>query len=248
MDVNILRKACSKFLIDFWVANQIDPFVDGTTIASTCNKVFRSKYLLENTIGVLPPNGYRMAENQSVDAIKWLSYVEFEKNIEIQHAGVGRVDGYHHETKTVYEYDGCYWHSCTDCFPGYFDTNKTDEFSKRRDATLAKHFAITNAGYSLSIMRECDFKKMLLDNPAVNELLNNHPMIINGPLIPRDAFYGGRTNATKLYFKADKDTKMHYVDLMSLYPFINKTAKYPIGHPKVHIGDDCKNIDWMCCM
>jgi hypothetical protein len=50
------------------------------------------------------------------------------------------------------------------------------------------------------------------------------------PLEPRDAFYGGRTEAFTL-FQKDKD--ISYVDVTSLYPYINKTGKIPIGHPEI---------------
>ena len=57
---------------------------------------------------------------------------------------------------------------------------------------------------------------------------------------PRDAFFGGRTNATKLYHKTnegrnkeDPDEKIFYIDVCSLYPYVNKYGKYPLGHPKI---------------
>lgn len=53
------------------------------------------------------------------------------------------------------------------------------------------------------------------------------------------AFYGGRTNATKLYHKVktcrnQPIEKIHYVDVCSLYPFVNKYGLYPVGHPKIY--------------
>ena len=50
------------------------------------------------------------------------------------------------------------------------------------------------------------------------------------PLEPRDAFYGGRTEAFTLL---QKDHDITYVDVTSLYPYINKTGKIPIGHPEI---------------
>lgn len=64
------------------------------------------------------------------------------------------------------------------------------------------------------------------------------------PLEPRDAFYGGRTNANTLYFKSDGETRMYYYDICSLYPYINKTAKTVKSHPRVHVGDSCMNVSW----
>ena len=54
------------------------------------------------------------------------------------------------------------------------------------------------------------------------------------PLEPRDAFYGGRTEAFTLF---QKDQDISYVDATSLYPYINKTGKIPIGHHEIVTED-----------
>jgi len=53
------------------------------------------------------------------------------------------------------------------------------------------------------------------------------------PLEPRDAFYGGRTEAFTLYKEATDDEKIKYYDVTSLYLFINKIGKVPLGHPAI---------------
>ena len=56
------------------------------------------------------------------------------------------------------------------------------------------------------------------------------------PLNPRDAFYGGRVNATKLLVKTEANpstTKIKYVNFTSLYPDIDKNGVYPVGHPTI---------------
>ena len=52
---------------------------------------------------------------------------------------------------------------------------------------------------------------------------------------PREAFSGGRTEAFKLYYKVDesKGEEINYIDITSLYPFINYTGEYPIGEPTI---------------
>jgi len=56
---------------------------------------------------------------------------------------------------------------------------------------------------------------------------------IVSPLEPRDAFFGGRTEAFTLFSKADRERKIKYYDGTSLYPFINKMGKVPLGHPEI---------------
>ena len=46
-----------------------------------------------------------------------------------------------------------------------------------------------------------------------------------------------------LHYKERENETIPYVDIMSLYPYICKYFKFPIGHPITHIGDDCKNIE-----
>jgi len=61
-------------------------------------------------------------------------------------------------------------------------------------------------------------------------------------LDPREYFYGGRTNATKLQYEVKKGEKIHYVDFTSLYPFVNKYAQYPIKQPTI-VTNEFKRID-----
>ena len=57
----------------------------------------------------------------------------------------------------------------------------------------------------------------------------------------RDAFFGGRTNAIKLYhLVADDDEKIYYVDYTSLYPFVCKYGRFPTNHPEIITND----FDW----
>ena len=54
------------------------------------------------------------------------------------------------------------------------------------------------------------------------------------PLNPREAFFGGRTNAIKLHHKVDENEneKIEYRDIISLYPCANLECDYPICHPE----------------
>ena len=62
------------------------------------------------------------------------------------------------------------------------------------------------------------------------------------PLAPRDAFYGGRTEAFKLYEETSPENQIKYYDVTSLYPFVNKTGKIPLGHPDI-ITENFDSID-----
>lgn len=58
-------------------------------------------------------------------------------------------------------------------------------------------------------------------------------LALQPPLNPRDAFKGSRTNVTCLYKTVDhlQGEAIHYYDYTSLYPYVNKYCRYPVGHP-----------------
>ena len=69
-DVDILHRCCMEFREMFYNITDIDPFRT-LTIASACHLVYRTNYLLKDTIGIVPPMGYTPKNNQSLFAHKW---------------------------------------------------------------------------------------------------------------------------------------------------------------------------------
>ena len=64
------------------------------------------------------------------------------------------------------------------------------------------------------------------------------------PLRTRDALYGGRTEAMCLHYRVKEgDETIQYVDVMSLYPWMCKYFKFPVGHPTIHL--DCGDVKAM---
>ena len=45
--------------------------------------------------------------------------------------------------------------------------------------------------------------------------------------------YGGRTEATKTYYRVEQEEEIHYVEVISVYPYICKYSKFPVGHRTV---------------
>ena len=218
------------------------------TIASACNIVFRKLFLKPDTIGVIPHKGYRAGDKQSNIALKWLRWIAVTRQINITHklnsptgevrVGPYKVDGI--SGQTIYEFNGCYWHGCIWCMP--FRTQKTpDRFSSAQEAYERTQYRLNylrQQGYNVVEMWECQLKRQLKSDPIMAEFFEQEN--IQEPLNPRDAFYGGSTNAIKLYHKTneghskeDPDEKISYIDVCSLYPYVNKYGKYPIGHPKI---------------
>ena len=57
--------------------------------------------------------------------------------------------------------------------------------------------------------------------------------------------YGGRTEASKTHYRVKDGEAIRYVDVISLYPYISKYGKFPVGHPKVYVGADCPLTVWI---
>ena len=98
----------------------------------------------------------------------WIEYISRQSGKHIHHHKCGHggerfikgapVDGYHPETKTVFQFHGCHWHGCIQCFPNREQRNEVIRIDKngiettRKIAyikTLARSEEIRNLGYNL---------------------------------------------------------------------------------------------------
>jgi hypothetical protein len=59
----------------------------------------------------------------------------------------------------------------------------------------------------------------------------------HAPLNTRDVLYGCRTEATVLHYAIRDGETIEYYDIMRLYLYVCKYSKFPVGHPKIHVGD-----------
>ena len=152
------------------------------------------------------------------------------------------VNGFCKETNTVYEFCECYWHGHT-CQP-YCDVaaGAPDTVAQRYERTMTRLEQITQAGYQVEVQWECDFDKGILSDHPEFKL---HPVVQHSPLNNPDAFYGGRTEAMRFHRKAGIAVTIQYVDVVSLYPYVFKYFKFPVGHPVIHVGDSCQDIQTM---
>ena len=142
------------------------------------------------------------------------------------------VDGYCPDTHTVYEFQGCFWHGCPTCYP-----NRHEKHASHCDRTMQDVYETTQQktqqlrgqGYKVIEMWGCEWDHLQQTQPEIDSFVQGLDFI--EPLKPREAFCGGRTNAVKLYHHFTPGQKIHYIDVTSLYPWVNKTSIYPKGHP-----------------
>jgi hypothetical protein len=83
--------------------------------------------------------------------------------------------------------------------------------------------------------------KKLKSNTEMKGFFNE--MEAKGSIDPKDAFFGGRTCVHRIYAKADGEYEIIYVDIISLYPFINFEHSYPIKMPEI-VQPEHPIVDW----
>ncbi|XP_033729182.1 uncharacterized protein LOC117318295 isoform X1 [Pecten maximus] len=112
-------------------------------------------------------------KDKYLKAIKWLDFVAVSENRDIQHVlnrgrehriGPYRVDGFDSGTNTVFEFDGCYYHS------HHCIKNLDPELRKKREARSEKRERyIKERGYNIRRIWECEFDKMARINDRLRE-------------------------------------------------------------------------------
>ncbi len=238
-----------------------DPLQHLTIASLVFNGVYLTHFLPQNTIGVVKP---RVKDQYSWKSIACFEHIMERDGVHIQHACNGgevsvycpslgrhlKVDGYDHENATVYQFHGDFYHACprhTDLnqpVPGRFREFITNKGEKKKIPvrygnlladTKKKDKAIRESPevYKLITIWECEFDswKVKVDTDELHNLK---------PLVPRDAYFGGNTSPSFLYWKCKGPERIHYMDVVSMYPSVLADPRnaYPIGHPIIyHKGD-----------
>ena len=254
LDVDILRQGCIVFARLIKEITGVFPFYDKTchTIAGLALKIYRCNFLVKDTIGQIPAQGYGGNINQSVIALYWLRELETE-HVQVHSAlsphGEMRilghpVDGYCEETRTIYQFHGCFYHGCRACYESdEYNTVLNETFYTLREHTRRTTDLFESGGYTVVSMWECDFKRERNLSKTTINLLRHRDFFINVHLNPRDALFGGRTSPARLYFEARTDERAFYADFTSLYPFVKKKYVYPTRHPTIICGEEkCREI------
>ena len=150
------------------------------------------------------------------------------------------------ESNTVYEFHGCFWHGCICCYAR--DTINPVNKQTMQDLhqrTLEKTRYLKGQGYNVVEVWECDVRRELEVNNEMKTYFDTFE--IEEPHEPRHAFYGGRTNATKLFHQCQPDEKIHYVDFTSLSMVQASTASTPWATLRLSqrtLGMSCSIFVW----
>ena len=90
-------------------------------------------------------------KNVSIGELEWMEYLLIQyPNLQyrndqyrLPHNKRCSVDGFDLQTNTIFQYHGCYWHGCPNCFPNRLKTN-------RKKKTYQECYALTN-----KLKKEC---------------------------------------------------------------------------------------------
>lgn len=97
-------------------------------------------------------------------------------------------------------------------------------------ATMEReHLLRTVYGIELEVMWEHEWEDLKNSSAEVKQFMMTYRA--PAPLTPREALFGGRTCAVRLRYSAASNEHILYQDVCSLYPFIQKTKSFPVGHP-----------------
>ncbi|CAK5086087.1 unnamed protein product [Meloidogyne enterolobii] len=221
------------------------------TIASACMNHFRTNHLKENHLALVPEKDYDNVDNQSRLALKFMKWYEEEHGVKIQTAhsdggekkvGNYKLDGWIEEEKLVIEVNGCVWHGCERCYPENNSVLPNGlTAGKQRDKDSKRLEFIKSQGINVQVFWECEIRNMLDKDREMRSSFKKY--LDDGPIDLRACFFGGRTGPLSLFYKPAEGEKISYYDVTSLYPFINVSTKYPVGHPKVHILN--QDVHWI---
>ena len=154
--------------------NQLELIIDSTdTFYNNINYIFTTEDQLLLTKFIdniyIIRDEYLSKIYSSKKCIKWLENIMINENIFIQHQKnkgeynipntLCKVDGYCQDTNTIYEFHGCFYHSCIKCY-NENDINSLKNIQNKiiYQKTINKENFIKNLKYNLITIWEHDYK------------------------------------------------------------------------------------------
>lgn len=248
-DVEILLIAVQEFRESFRSIAKFDSIQDYFTLPSMAFATFRSQYLQPKTLAITPNQGYSCNRNSSMIASAYLDWKEYKDGVTIlreQRIGVMFADGFDHESKTIYEVNGCAWHGCPSCYPS--NRSCINPLTGRsHDATYSsvhdKQSYYANLRSSFPDMQfneiwECEIRVQMGFDNEMNEFMRERITYYRtlkkvGGCDLRESYFGGRTENIQFLKICEPDEWFEIVDFCSLYPSVLDKFDYMIGHPQV---------------
>lgn len=219
----------------------VPDFTKYPTLAGYSNSIYRLFFLKDHMVAQI---GEEKEKYGSLPEAEWIAYMSHKNNIDIERQkevlltyGNPKVrhrchlDGYSSKNgdKVAYEFLGCYWHRCKQCFNHYSVKDKNIY-----NNTIERIKALKSKGYKVIQIWEHQWQKMKKENDDVKLfLLTNKHRIFHPYFSYRKSYTGGRTEVFKHYVKCKDDNCLLYLDFTSLFPSTQALHEFPVGHPVI---------------
>ena len=250
-DVELLRRGCNKYRLLNLKIGKTDIFRECITLAGASMRIYRRLFMPEKTIAIRQEAGKNTKFSRK--QMSWLGYIQHSRGIQLRTAaspdgekcyGRYRFDGYCRETNTVYEFYGSYWHGDLRVFrPDVVNESNRMTMGEANAQTIFRELELRSVGFDVQSCWEKDWDLMCVSNQDVRAYLKLREANVNTdteralescvPLDVADAFFGGRTNATKLYVDCEENEKLCVCDINSLYPNVCAKQPFPVGTPQI---------------
>uniref|UniRef100_A0A7E4VQI1 DNA-directed DNA polymerase n=1 Tax=Panagrellus redivivus TaxID=6233 RepID=A0A7E4VQI1_PANRE len=246
LDVVVLRKACLIFRQASIGLTGSDPFIVAGTLPKFALHTYRTNHLVNDALGHTPEKGYRKNEIQSEMALRFMRCYAEMNDVQVRTAewanGEYKVPGTNFKVDGVIydedgkiakalEYNGCYYHGCSDC---YADHDKLVDGKTALELRLRdeERLQIIRNQMPVEVIWQCQFEAEMAHKPEIKEIYDSCNISPRMEL-RRDVLRGGRTEAFTYYYVPKSGETIKGADFVSMYPAVMKDCSYPLGHPTV---------------
>jgi G:T-mismatch repair DNA endonuclease (very short patch repair protein) len=117
-------------------------------------------------------------KNVSIGELEWMEYLLIQyPNLQYRNDQYRlpynkrcSVDGFDSRTNTIFQYHGCYWHGCLNCFPNRLKINRKEKtFQECYERTTKLKNECLEYGYNYIEMWECKWIQII---NAINHIKN----------------------------------------------------------------------------
>ena len=243
-DVNILARGCLIFRKMFLEITQSEIF-HNFTLSQFCMRYFRNNFVNNDTIAIINDTYQPFTTNikHSKSSLRWLAWESHKNNINIRtfkHPKGEKciiiegnkifVDGFDSTTNTVYEYLGCFYHRHDVCYPPHDQSSQISNSNAQIFAQTISRLKLIEQEYNLKYIWECQFENEIKTNPQLSLFLKENDIVDD--IKARDAMFGGRVEAFSVNATHNENELISYFDVVSEYPFVMYTKKFPTGFPE----------------
>lgn len=142
----------------------------------------------------------------------------------------------------VLEYNSCYHHGHLKCYKPNQPLAGGKTAQQLFNDTLIRQ-KIIEQKYPVEVIWHCDAQNLINSKPEYRQFYKN--VKVPPRIRLRDsALKGGRVECFGLFYKCKEGEEIQYYDIVSLYPWVQKTGTFPLGDPIVITRENITGLPW----